>query len=77
METQTIQQPVSGSLLTIKQLVERYPELTEGSVRWAVHHAESNGLAACGAIKRKSMSGHGRRQSIRIDVPKFFGWWAA
>jgi hypothetical protein len=66
-----------GPFFTIKQFAERHPEFKEGGIRWAVHNAEKNGLASSGAIKRRNLSGDGKRGQVRLDEPKFLAWWAA
>ena len=53
-------------LLTPKQLVDRLPWLTMRSLRWALQHADTNGLSA--AIVRPSP----RRILIDLDA---FGEW--
>ena len=67
---------VDGPFLTIKQFVERHPEFSEGGIRWAIFNSEQNGLAASGAIKRRSLSG-GKRATIRLSEPKMLAWWAS
>ena len=51
------EQPVYPTRLddfyTVRGFTRRYPELgTEASHRWSIFHAETNGLAASGAIVR-------------------------
>ena len=53
------------SLLTVKQVVERCPAITEGGLRWWLFNAESNGLNS--AIVRAG----GR---VFIDVQAFERW---
>ena len=42
----------SPVLLTVRQLVEKHPALTEGGVRYDIFHEKENGLAESGAIIR-------------------------
>lgn len=55
------------NLKTVNQLVADCPALTHGGVRWDIFHAETNGLAASGAIIRR-----GRR--ILIDEDRYYAW---
>ncbi|MBK9130603.1 MAG: hypothetical protein IPM20_03025 [Gammaproteobacteria bacterium] len=49
-------------------MAKRYPDaFSEGSLRWAIHNAERNGLARSGAIVRI-----GRR--VLIDEELFLRW---
>ncbi|WP_295586006.1 hypothetical protein [uncultured Lamprocystis sp.] len=59
--------PPPSLKLTVKQLAAYQPGLTLGGVRWALFHAENNGLAKTGAVSRM-----GRR--ILIDPVKFCAW---
>jgi hypothetical protein len=61
------------NLSTIKQLAERNPAFTEGSLRWHVFNANNNGLAQTGAIVRVGQP-DSKRPKVLIDVPKFEGW---
>jgi hypothetical protein len=54
-------------LLTIRQFVQHQSGMTEGGVRWAIFHADSNGLAESGAIVR-----FGRR--VLIDTALWMTW---
>ena len=56
------------TLLTVAQLAERCPGLTQPAIRWLLFKATENGLAQSGAIMR-----NGRR--VLIDVDKFFSWF--
>lgn len=55
-------------LVTIAQLAEKCPGLTQPAIRWLIFNSKENGLAQSGAIMR-----NGRR--ILIDVDKFFSWF--
>jgi len=66
-----------GPFLTVKQFAEKHPEFNENQIRWAIFHADRNGLAAIGAIKRRNLSGEGKRAQVRLNEPKLLGWWAA
>ena len=55
------------SLYTIKQFSKRHPAFPEGSLRWRIHKAKTNGLAESGAIVR-----NGKR--VLIDEEKWFVW---
>lgn len=54
-------------LLTIRQFAEHHPAFPEGSLRWHVFQARSNGLERLDAVKRV-----GRR--VYIDEERFFTW---
>ncbi|WP_295586568.1 hypothetical protein [uncultured Lamprocystis sp.] len=54
-------------LLTVRQMAESQPALSQGSVRWSVFNAEYNGLAASGAVVRT-----GRR--VLIDPVLYMAW---
>ena len=54
-------------LLTVKQLVQKYPCFTTGGMRYYIFYAKTNGLEASGAILRL-----GRK--LLIDEEKFIGW---
>ena len=57
----------SRVLLSVKQLAQQQPALSEGGIRWDIHNAEHNGLARSGAILRR-----GRR--ILLDPDKYLAW---
>lgn len=63
----TIPQAPTRVLVTVKQLCELQPALTEGGVRWDLYNQQRNGLAKSGAIIRR-----GRR--ILIDPERYLGW---
>jgi len=56
-------------LRTIKQLAASNPAFTEGSLRWLVFNASSNGLAD--AVVRVTDS---QRPKVLINVPVFNRW---
>jgi len=62
--------PPPNLLLTVRQLAEYQPGLALGGIRWALFHADSNGLAASGAVSRM-----GRR--VLIDPALFAAWIAS
>ena len=43
----------SDTLLTVKQLSDHVPALTEGGLRWDIFRAKVNGLEASGAMARR------------------------
>ena len=55
------------NLRTVRQLSEELPAFTEGSLRWLVFHAETNGLES--ALVRPP----GNRR-VLIDVEAFAAW---
>jgi hypothetical protein len=59
--------PPASPLLTVKQQAQQHPVFTEGGLRWAIFHADNNGLAESGAIVRM-----GRR--VLIDPALFMAW---
>jgi hypothetical protein len=59
--------PPESVLLTVRQLAEQQPALSEGGIRWSVFNAEYNGLAASGALVRA-----GRR--VLIDPALYMAW---
>lgn len=61
-----IPQP-SRILLTVKQLADQQPGLTEGGIRWDLFNRDSNGLAKSGAVFRR-----GRR--ILLDPEVYLAW---
>lgn len=60
----------SRVFVTVKQLAQQQPALTEGGIRWDLHNATLNGLAKSGAIIRR-----GRR--VLIDPEKYLDWMAS
>lgn len=58
---------MSRTLLRIRQLAEKQPGLSEGSLRWLVFKSKENGLADSGALLRNG-------RTILIDEGKFFSW---
>lgn len=56
-----------SNLQRVPQFLREHPEWSEGSMRWLIFNAESNGLNAAGAIVRV-----GRR--VFIDTDRFDGW---
>lgn len=54
-------------LVTVKQLCQQQPALTEGGIRWDLHNRNSNGLAKSGTIIRR-----GRR--ILLDPARYLSW---
>lgn len=61
------QPPPARVLLTVRQLAQQQPALTEGGIRWDIFNAKTNGLAKSGAILRR-----GRR--ITLDPAKYLAW---
>lgn len=57
---------MTRNLRTVSQFAESSP-FSEASVRWMIHKARDNGLAAAGAIVRV-----GRR--VYIDAERFDAW---
>ena len=57
-------------LLTVRQLSDDQPALTEGGIRWDLFHRQTNGLAASGAVIQ-----HGRK--ILIDPELYIAWIAS
>jgi hypothetical protein len=53
--------------LTVRQIAEKYPAYSLGSLRWALFHRKSNGLD-CAVIQK------GRR--LLLDEVKFLDWVA-
>jgi hypothetical protein len=59
---------MARNLYTITKFCSKHPDaFTEGSIRWKVFNANSNGLIEAGAIVRD-----GRR--VLIDEDRFFAW---
>jgi hypothetical protein len=59
---------MARNLKTVSKFCESHRNAyTEGSLRWKIFNADSNGLAAAGAIVRD-----GRR--VLIDEDRFFEW---
>lgn len=56
-------------LRTVKQLAATNPAFTEGSLRWLIFNAHSNGLAD--AVVR---IGDSQRPKVLINVPVFNRW---
>jgi hypothetical protein len=54
-------------VLTVKQLAEQQPGLTEGGIRWDLHDRQNNGLAASGAVLR-------RGRKLLIDSELYLAW---
>lgn len=54
-------------LLTVKQLSQQQPALTEAGIRWDLFNRHANGLTKAGAIIRR-----GRR--ILIDPERYLEW---
>ncbi|WP_295386194.1 hypothetical protein [uncultured Thiodictyon sp.] len=54
-------------VLTVKQLAEQQPGLTEGGIRWDLFNRDKNGLVAAGAILR-------RGRKILIDPARYLDW---
>ena len=54
-------------VLTVKQLAEQQPGLTEGGIRWDLFNRDKNGLVAAGAILR-------RGRKILIDPALYLDW---
>jgi hypothetical protein len=57
------------TLLTVKQLTQQQPGLTEGGVRWDLFNRRTNGLEASGAIFQ-------RGRKILIDPDRYLDWLA-
>lgn len=58
------------NLLTVRQFSQKHEAFPEGGLRHRIFHADTNGLAAAGAILR-----NGPR--VLIDEDKFFDWLKA
>jgi hypothetical protein len=56
--------------LTVRQLAEQQPALSEGGIRWDLHNRGTNGLAKSGAILQR-----GRR--LLIDPERYLSWLAS
>jgi hypothetical protein len=56
-------------LLTVRQLSEDQPALTEGGIRWDLFNRSSNGLADSGAVIQR-----GRR--VLLDRDRYLEWLA-
>jgi hypothetical protein len=56
-----------NTILTVRQLAESQPALTEGGIRWQIFNKDFNGLAHSGALVRV-----GAR--VLIDPDKYLGW---
>ena len=54
-------------VLTVKQLAEQQPGLTEGGIRWDLFNRDKNGLVKAGAILR-------RGRKILIDPALYMEW---
>ena len=54
-------------ILTVSQLAQAIPALSEQSIRWQLFNREKNGLAESGAILKV-----GRR--VLIDLPIYLAW---
>jgi hypothetical protein len=54
-------------LLTVKQLAQQQPALTESGIRWAIFNESFNGLARSGAVLRV-----GRK--VLIDPALYMAW---
>jgi hypothetical protein len=42
-----IEQRRKSMYMTVKQLAEKYPFMTEGAIRWQVFHQDRNGFKTC------------------------------
>lgn len=58
---------MSRTLLRVRQLAEKQPALSEGSIRWLIFKSKENGLYDSGAVLRNG-------RTILIDEGKFFSW---
>jgi hypothetical protein len=58
--------------MTVKQFSLAFPALSEGSIRWDIYNAASNGLAKAGAIIRRGRTG----RRILIDRDRYLNWMA-
>jgi hypothetical protein len=58
----------ASPVFSVGQFCRRNPYFTEGSLRWKIFHASTNGLDASGAIIRDG-------RQIAIDEPRFFAWF--
>jgi hypothetical protein len=54
-------------IFSVRQLSDRHPGFSEGSLRWLIHQSIENGLAQSGALVR-----NGRR--VLIDEQRFLDW---
>ena len=54
-------------VLTVKQLTEQQPGLTEGGIRWDLFNRDKNGLVKSGAVLR-------RGRKILIDPALYLDW---
>lgn len=59
--------PPDVILCTVQQFAGQQPALSEGSIRWAIFNAETNGLEESGALIRA-----GRR--VLIDPVRYLAW---
>jgi hypothetical protein len=59
--------PALNNLVTVEQLIKKYPQLTIGGVRWWLFHRKTNNLQ-----NSKSIIKIGRK--IFIDEPRFIDW---
>ena len=57
----------SRTVLTVKQLAEQQPGLTEGGIRWDLFNRDHNGLVESGAVMR-------RGRKILIDPDLYLDW---
>jgi hypothetical protein len=65
---QSVELPTpSRVLLTVKQMAQQQPALSEGGIRWDLFNRDHNGLAKSGAIFRR-----GRR--ILLDPEIYLKW---
>jgi len=58
---------MSRSLLKVRAFAAKYQAFSEGSLRWMIFNANSNGLAASGAILRNG-------RSVILDEERFLAW---
>ena len=57
-------------LMTVRQLAEDQPALSENAIRWDIFNEDDNGLKASGAIIRRGRTG----RSILLDRERYLLW---
>jgi len=59
----------SRIILSVRQLAQEQPALSEGGLRWMLFNRERNGLASSGAVIR-------RGTRVLLDRERFLAWLA-
>jgi len=59
--------PPERVLLTVRQLAQQQPALTEGGIRWDLFHRKTNGLAKSGAVLN-------RGRNLLLDPARYLAW---